>query len=298
MSADKSTIVDFNSPNISSPITLSPIISNVGKGWDNIGVGYYCLPANETPEISFLQHIIAVHVDKYLVKGERLIEGRVVKGTYTNGKIAIYPAYMIQRMNWDKEIEFINLSLEPKLLVNYVDECIDSNKIEILPQFAIEDAVIYSLGLALNKEIESDNNHSLLYAESAATMLAVHILRHYAVQKPIIKDFTGGIPRSQLKLVIEYIEDNLQRNLSLIELAKIVQMSPNYFVRLFKQSTGVTPYQYVLDCRINKAKELLKNRKLTLAEISQQLGFYDQSRFTNTFSKRMGITPKKYRDSL
>lgn len=298
MSVDKSIAVDFHCQNISSPITLSPIISSVGKGWNNIGVGYYCLPANETPEISFLQHIIAVHVDRFPIKGERFIEGRLVKETYVNGKIAIYPAYMIQRMNWDKQIEFINLSLEPKLLVNYVDECIDSNKIEILPQFAIEDAVIYSLGLALKKEIESDNNHSLLYAESAATMLAVHILRHYAVQKPIIKDFAGGIPRSQLKLVIEYIEENLQRNLSLIELAKIVQMSPNYFVRLFKQSTGVTPYQYVLDCRISKAKELLRDRKLTLAEISQQLGFYDQSRFTNTFGKRMGITPKKYRDSL
>ena len=97
---------------------------------------------------------------------------------------------------------------------------------------------------------------------------------------------------------IEYIKENLDRNLSLIQLAELVQMSPNYFVRLFKQSTGVTPYQYVLNCRINKAKELLKDHKLTLAEISQQLGFYDQSRFTNTFRKRMGITPKKYRDSL
>ncbi|MGB3641672.1 MAG: AraC family transcriptional regulator [Rivularia sp. (in: cyanobacteria)] len=289
--------INFNSQDIKSPITLSPIISSAGKGWDNIGVGYYCLPANETPEISFLQHIIAVHVDKYLIKGERFIEGRVVKGTYQKGKIAIYPAYMIQRMNWDKEIEFINISLEPKLLVNYVDKSIDSNKIEILPQFAIEDPVIYSLGLALKREIESNNN-SLLYAESAATMLAVHILRHYTVQKPIVKDFAGGISQSQLKLIVEYIEENLDRSLSLIELAEIVQMSPNYFVRLFRQSTGVTPYQYVLNCRIDKAKELLINHKLTLAEISQQLGFYDQSRFTNTFHKRVGITPKKYRDSL
>jgi len=291
-------VIDFNSPNNKLPITLSPIISSNAKGWDNIGVGYYSLPANETPEISFLQNVIAVHVDKYPVQGERLLEGRVVKETYTNGKIAIYPANVIQKMNWDKEIEFVNLSLEPKLLAKCADESVDSNNIEILPQFAIEDPVIYSLGLALKKEIESDNNHSLLYAESAATMLAVHILRHYAVQKPIIKDFAGGITRSQLKLVIEYIQANLHHNLSLIQLAELVQMSPNYFVRLFKQSTGVTPYQYVLNCRISKAKDLLKNQKLSLAEISQKLGFYDQSRFSNTFRNRVGITPKKYRDNL
>ncbi|MEM6754213.1 MAG: hypothetical protein AAF630_14710, partial [Cyanobacteria bacterium P01_C01_bin.38] len=131
MSVDKSISIDFHSQDIKLPINLTPIISSAGKGWNNISVGYYCLPANETPEISFLQHIIAVHVDKYPIKGERLIEGRVFKETYTNSKIAIYPAQMIQRMNWDKQIEFINLSLEPKLLVNYFDKCIDSNKIEI-----------------------------------------------------------------------------------------------------------------------------------------------------------------------
>ena len=95
-----------------------------------------------------------------------------------------------------------------------------------------------------------------------------------------------------------YINDNLNQNLSLIQLAKLVNISPNHFVRLFKQSIGLTPYQYVLECRINKAKQLLKNQKLTITEISHQLGFYDQSRFTNTFRKRVGITPKRYRDSL
>jgi len=298
MSASNTITVDFHSSNNQSSILLPPINSSIGKGWNNIGVGYYSLPANETPEISLLQHVIAVHVDKYPVKGERLIEGRIFKKTYIDGKIAIYPARMIQKMNWDKKIEFINISLEPQLLVNYVDECVDCNNIEILPQFAIEDPVIYGLGLALKRDIESDNRGSLLYAESATTMLAVHILRHYAVKRLIFKNFVGGISRSKLKLVIDYINDNLSEKLSLVQLAKLVQISPNHFVRLFKQSTGLTPYQFVLDCRIEKAKQLLKNHKLTITEISHQLGFYDQSRFTNTFRKRVGITPKRFRDSL
>jgi AraC family transcriptional regulator len=86
--------------------------------------------------------------------------------------------------------------------------------------------------------------------------------------------------------------------LHLAELANLVQMSPYYFSRLFKQSIGVTAHQYVIQCRIEKAKQLLKTQDLSLTYISQQVGFHDQSHFSKTFCKIVGLTPKKYRDRL
>jgi AraC family transcriptional regulator len=101
-----------------------------------------------------------------------------------------------------------------------------------------------------------------------------------------------------LESVIDYINTHLDQDLSLVELAALVQLSPNYFLQLFKQSTDITPYQYVLNCRINTAKRLLAQLNLSIAQIAQQLGFYDQSRFTKVFHKRMKMTPKQYRNQL
>jgi AraC family transcriptional regulator len=106
------------------------------------------------------------------------------------------------------------------------------------------------------------------------------------------------LPRAKLRQTIDYINANLERNLSLLELAELVQMSPHYFARLFKQSTGISPHQYMLTCRIEKAQKLLTKQDLSLAEISLQVGFHDQSRFTSMFRKHTGVTPKKYRDEL
>lgn len=86
--------------------------------------------------------------------------------------------------------------------------------------------------------------------------------------------------------------------MSLVELAALVQLSPNYFVQLFKQSTGVTPYQYVLNYRIKTAKHLLAQSKLSISQIAQNVGFFDQSRLTKLFRQHVGVTPKQYRNQI
>ncbi len=82
--------------------------------------------------------------------------------------------------------------------------------------------------------------------------------------------------------------------MSLKELAAIVQMSAHYFSQLFKQSTGITPHQYVIHCRIERAKELLMQRKLTIADVAKVVGFVDQSHFHRHFKRLVGITPKAF----
>ena len=101
-----------------------------------------------------------------------------------------------------------------------------------------------------------------------------------------------------MKTAIAYINERLDQNLSLAEIAAVVQMSPHYFASLFKQSTGLAPYQYVTQCRIEKAKQLLRQSDLAIVDICQQVGFQSQSHFTNVFRRYTTITPKTYRDSL
>ncbi|MGH8000244.1 MAG: helix-turn-helix domain-containing protein, partial [Brasilonema sp.] len=67
-----------------------------------------------------------------------------------------------------------------------------------------------------------------------------------------------------------------------------------YFCQLFKQSLGITPYQYVLQLRVERAKQLLKNQKITICDVALACGFANQSHFTKHFRKLTGMTPKAY----
>jgi AraC family transcriptional regulator len=103
------------------------------------------------------------------------------------------------------------------------------------------------------------------------------------------------MPRARLQRVLEYMQAHLDQELSLAALASIAQMSPYYFSRLFKQSTGLSPHQYLLRQRIERAKELLAGPRCRTAEVSDALGFPHQSHFTTTFHRWVGTTPRQYR---
>jgi AraC family transcriptional regulator len=154
------------------------------------------------------------------------------------------------------------------------------------------------MGLALKQELAAGGADSRLYAESMATALSVHLLRRYCSFEKEIKNYTGGLCKYQLRQVFDYINEHLDHNLSLEKLSSIVQISPHYFASLFKQSTGFTPHQYVMKCRVERAKQLLRRRELTLVEICHQVGFQSQSHFTRVFRQHAKTTPKACRDAF
>jgi AraC family transcriptional regulator len=106
------------------------------------------------------------------------------------------------------------------------------------------------------------------------------------------------LSKYKLRQAVNYINEHLDQNLTLAQIAAAMRMSPNYFASLFKQSTGLTPHQYVMKCRIEKAKQLLGDQELALVEISQEVGFQSQSHFTRVFRQHTKTTPKAYRDAL
>lgn len=132
------------------------------------------------------------------------------------------------------------------------------------------------------------------YGQYLAHALAAYLLQNYsAVRSPSGGSARAG--RQKVSAALQYIQSNAQ-DLSIDKLAAVSHLSPYHFSRLFKQSTGLTPHQYVLHWRIEEAKRLLTRTELDLAEIAQRLGFRDQSHFTERFRKITGATPKRWRD--
>ena len=105
---------------------------------------------------------------------------------------------------------------------------------------------------------------------------------------------TGGLTRNNAKRVLEYAEANLERGLTLHELAEVAQLSTHHFVRMFKKTLGVTPYQYLLERRVERAKDLLRGKRASLAEVALSSGFGSQSHFTSAFHRVVGATPAEF----
>jgi AraC family transcriptional regulator len=105
----------------------------------------------------------------------------------------------------------------------------------------------------------------------------------------------GALPMSRLRRVTEYIQQSLDKDLPLADLAALVSMSPFHFARLFKGSTGLPPHRFVIRQRIARARACLSTPDLSIAQISRSVGFRTPSHFTTVFRRVTGVTPRRYR---
>jgi transcriptional regulator GlxA family with amidase domain len=105
----------------------------------------------------------------------------------------------------------------------------------------------------------------------------------------------GGLPPRALQRVREFIEAHLEENISIQALASIAGLSMYHFARAFKQSEGMTPHEYLVQCRVQRAKDLLAETDLPLSEIALASGFSDQSHCARRFREHVGVTPSSYR---
>jgi AraC family transcriptional regulator len=103
------------------------------------------------------------------------------------------------------------------------------------------------------------------------------------------------MPTARLNRVVDFIRQNVAKETRLWELADLAGMSPHYFCQLFKQSTGLSPHQYVLRRRIECAKEYLRDPKFTVRDVARATGFLDQSHFAKVFRRIVGATPAQFR---
>ena len=149
--------------------------------------------------------------------------------------------------------------------------------------------------MALRDGLRAGRADDAMYGESLSLALAVHLLRRYAAVPAGLQRLRGGLSQEKLMLAVEYIQDQLESGLSVSGIARTVHMSPYHFARLFKQSTGKSPYQYVVQARAKRAKELLKSGKFSIIEIAHRLGFADQSHLTRQLKDIFGATPKMLR---
>lgn len=266
------------------------ILSSYKRGWKDIFLELHHLPAFETPELYHPEHIITIPT-RYVAKVEEIAGGKIQVAPFCAGDVMLAPPGFYRKYRWEQEIQLIHLILKPELIKCVAHESVEPDNVELLPHFIKSDPLIYQIGLALKAELETNGSSNCLYAESATTFLAAHLLRNYSARKHSIPEYEGGLTQHKLKQAKDFIQAHLEE-ISLEAIANHLGMSRYHFCRLFKQSVGISPHQYVIQQRVERAKQLLLQGKMSLAEIAIACGFSHQSHLNRHFKRLTGVTPK------
>jgi len=191
----------------------------------------------------------------------------------------------------------LHLRLSRDLVARTAEEVAgyDPARLSVEEHSGFQDPLLTQIGLALWRELEQRAPAGKLYAQTAAQMLAIHLLRYYTSVGGAIEEPLQGLTHQQMKRVMDFVQDHLSQELSLEALAQQIGFSPYHFARLFRQTTGESPHQFVLRQRIERAQRLLKERDVSLAHVAVESGFANQSHLTQAFKRHLGLTPRAYR---
>jgi AraC family transcriptional regulator len=221
-------------------------------------------------------------------------DGYLHQPNISYGSIMLAPAYGCYQLANLSDMESISISLEPDFVARTAYEILDSERVELTLTPGTFDPLIYGIGMSLKTELESSSPVSTFYIDSLANTLATHLLRNYIT---CTDSRMVAVEESQHDFiqVIDYIEAYLEQPIELEELAQVAGMSRFYFCRLFKKTIGLTPHQFVIKRRIERAKHLLKRSNLSISEIAVACGFANQNHLTRYFKRLTNVTPTVFR---
>lgn len=222
--------------------------------------------------------------------------GRTRRGREVAGDLDIVPANT--HCSWETKQSGSSLvMLVPQTLLQCVARQLgmDASHIELADRFQLRDPQIEHIGWALKADIETGSIGGRLFRESLGTALAIRLLQRHNAHSLPMRDTRGGLSTAKLKHLVTHIEDNLESDLSLNELASVAAMSVSHLKTLFRRSTGVPVHQYVLRRRVERAKLLLQEEDLSITQVAFATGFAHQSHLARHMRKILGTTPATLR---
>ncbi|WNZ25698.1 helix-turn-helix transcriptional regulator [Leptolyngbya sp. NK1-12] len=276
----------------------SPILSSQALGWEPLLVEEFQQPPGgvDVPE-AWPGHSIALCLAPRPHRIHQIVGNRRYTGLYTKGDISITPADIPASYRAEGEDHYLHIQVPAQFLAAVAQTTdLDPERLELVTEFRVRDPRLEQTLLLLRTELHQGSGWAgRLYVESLANLLAVHLLRQYSTLRSRVVLQEGGLGSRQLVQVADYINAHLEQDIKLADLAAVAGISQFHFSRLFKQSLGVAPHQYLLQQRIERAKQLLTTSTLEIAEIALQCGFNSQSHLGKHFRAVTGVTPNSYR---
>ncbi|MDB5893475.1 MAG: hypothetical protein JWQ88_1006 [Rhodoferax sp.] len=194
-------------------------------------------------------------------------------------------------------LDFLLLELSRDLLDRIADEEGVRRRDGLSAQAGVSDPVLGHLLQALMPALERPSEAGRLFVEHMAVATGMHLLNRYGGAR-LAAPVRRGLSTLQERRAKEMLRHRLEGDVSIAEVAQACGLSRSHFIRAFRQTTGQTPHQWLMACRVERARELLTTSALPLAEVAVACGFADQSHFTRVFAQLAGLPPGQWRRQL
>jgi AraC family transcriptional regulator len=277
----------------------SPILFSNRSEFTGFGIRHLRVLPGELVEQSDPFHKINIPLEGSVLAKKHSSTGKSRTSRVGKGSVCVNPAGQPASVLWEEEMECLTIMLNPLFVAQTAMDQNFSADVEFIETYERQDQLIRHIGLALVTETSGREPVGQMYSESLAQTLILHLLKNYTVtgSLPQAGRNRGGLPAFKLRMAREFMNEHLEEEIRLAEVAGAVGLSQFHFARAFRRSTGLTPWQYLILQRIQRAKELLTNGDLPLVQVSIQAGFKNQSHFTTVFRKFTALTPKAFREA-
>lgn len=273
----------------------SPYLFKQAGEWPGVRIHRARVLAGRMLEHTNSFHEVNIALNGTLVTEKLSGEGKRVITRGGSGNLCIAPAGQPVSAHWDQPLDNMGFAFDPQFVERTASENYFSPGFEFREVYRTQDALIQNIGLTLLAEAGSESPSGKLFADSLVQTLTLHLLANYSTARTA-RAKNGGLSGYRLRRVKEFIDARLGDDLSLSEIAAVADLSQYHFAREFRKTTGLTPQQYVMQQRIERAKHLLANADLPIVEVSLRSGFKNQSHFTTLFRKVTSLTPRSWRE--
>jgi len=214
------------------------------------------------------------------------------------GEVVVCMRRRVEAIRWKEPASVLCVRVGDEALGEAANSMLGRDRLELEPELLNGDARMLSLLHALEGERAAGYASGRLFVDSIETALAAVLVSSCSGRRsevPPIKLVKGGLPAQRLRRVLEFMQANMAKQITLEELAKCAELSLSHFSHQFRVSTNASPYKYMLALRIRRGKKMLLNPKLSILEVSLATGFENQQHFATVFRRMVGVSPSTYR---
>ena len=266
-------------------------VSSSKLGWNGLLVESGCSNGWDVTDLAPEHHYIAVHLGREPMDVEFGSGDRPRPRLLAPGAVWINPSDHGSSWRVREPMPYVALTLDPDLS----KRLLGSEGLDLREPSVVDAPVIRHLVLSLLAEAKQGGPTGPSFAQTVGAALTTYLDRHHSARPVSAEAGPGRLSREQLSRALDFVEAHLSTGPTLEEMSEAVMLSPSHFARAFKATVGTSPYAYLMQRRLERARDLLLAGSHRVGEVAAELGFADAPHLSRQFKAHFGTPPSQFR---